>query len=360
MGRVGFVLNPVAGMGGRVGLKGTDGVFEEAVRRGGKPVAPDRGRNALRALKTHGVDTLITVAGVMGAEAARDAGFDPIVVCEPAAGVDAEIGATSAQDTATAVAAFVEAAVDVIVFVGGDGTAVDVARALDSNDAEVPILGVPAGVKVYSGVFALDPESAGAIIASYERTEPATVLDLDEDAYRRGEIVTELQATARTPIDDRRQSPKQHVGGSIETLADAVASEMRTDTTYVLGPGGTVGAIKSRLGFDGSALGVDVWRDGEVLVADGDETAILQALSDRNVVIVSPIGGQGFVFGRGNQQLSPTVLRKCDVEIVASRRKLDDLGVLHVDTGDPALDENLRGWHRIRVGRVASEMMRIT
>jgi len=127
----------------------------------------------------------------------------------------------------------------------------------------------------------------------------------------------------------------------------------------VLGPGSTVGAIKAALGFEGSPIGVDVWRDGELLVRDGSEREILDSLGENNVIVVSPIGGQGFVFGRGNPQLSPAVIRRCSVEIVASRSKLDGLSVLRVDTDDPALDAELRGWRKIRVGRFERRMMKL-
>ena len=358
MRRVGFLVNPIAGMGGRVGLKGTDGKVRQARERGATPRAPDRARQTLDALGNHEV-ALVTTAGVMGANSAAAAGFDPSIVAEPAAGPTADIGETDAADTKRAVRTFVDAGVDVIVFVGGDGTAVDVAETLDEVGGDVPMLGVPAGVKVYSGVFAVDPASAGEIAATFEATEPGEVLVLDEDAFREGEVVTRLRATAQTPADRRRQAPKQRAGGTVETLAAGVADELRADRTYVFGPGGTVTAIESRFGFEGSPLGVDVWRDGEVLVADGGASDILDALGEDNVVIVSPIGGQGFVFGRGNQQLSPAVLRRSAVEIVASRRKLDGLGVLRVDTGERDLDEQLRGWHRVRVGRVEQRLMRI-
>ncbi|WP_135661569.1 ATP-NAD kinase family protein [Halorhabdus rudnickae] len=359
MRRVGFLLNPIAGMGGRVGLKGTDGKVAEARERGAKPRAPDRAQQTLDALAPHGDVTLVTVPGVMGADAAREAGFDPTVVAEPAAGPAATIGETTAADTRRAVAALVAADVDVVVFVGGDGTAVDVAETLEALGSEIPMLGVPAGVKVYSGVFAVDPTAAAEIVATFEETEPGDVLDLDENAFREGVVSTELRSTATTPADRRRQSPKQRVGGTVETLAAGVAAEVDPGTTYVFGPGSTVGAIESRLGFEGSPLGVDVWRDGEVLIEDGSESEILANLGTDNVVIVSPIGGQGFVLGRGNQQLSPDVLRQSDIRIVASRRKLDGIGVLRVDTGDRALEERLRGWHRVRVGRVESRLVRV-
>ncbi|MBV0903154.1 ATP-NAD kinase family protein [Haloarcula salina] len=347
MRRIGVVVNPIAGMGGRVGLKGTDGKVEEARRRGAEQRAPERARVALQSLADSGAPVeLLTYGGPMGAEIARDVGFEPTVVGDPA-----NPDGTTSEDTRNAVRAFVEADADVILFVGGDGTAVDVAEALDALDADVPILGVPAGVKVYSSVFGVSPRAAGRIVARFSETERAEVNDIDEDAYRGGEVITELRAVATVPVADQRQSAKQLGGGSVASLAEGVADAVEEGVTYVLGPGSTVGAIKSELGFEGTTLGVDVWRDGEVLVRDAAESDILDALGDRNVIVVSPIGGQGFVFGRGNQQLSPAVIRRCDVEVVASRRKLDGVGTLRVDTGDTDLDAELRGWMRVRVGR---------
>jgi NAD+ kinase len=347
MRRIAVVVNPIAGMGGRVGLKGTDGKVERALELGAEQRAPERARAALRSLGDVGTDIeLVTYGDPMGATLARESGFEPTVPGSPA---DPE--RTTSEDTRAAVRAFVETGVDCILFVGGDGTAVDVAETLDELDDETPILGVPAGVKVYSSVFGVSPRAAGRIAATFDETEPAEVNDIDEDAFRGGEVVTELRAVATVPVADRRQSAKQLGGGTVETLAEGVAESVREGVTYVLGPGSTVGAVKERLGFEGTTLGVDVWRDGEVLVRDAAESDILDALGERNVIVVSPIGGQGFIFGRGNQQLSPAVIRRCDIEVVASRRKLDELGTLRVDTGDPELDESLSGWLQVRVGR---------
>ncbi|MBO4248336.1 ATP-NAD kinase family protein [Halomicrobium sp. IBSBa] len=351
MRRIGVVVNPIAGMGGRVGLKGTDGKVEAARERGAEPRAPERGATALAALREYGDGIeVLTWGEPMGAGAARDAGFDPVVLGEPAS------EETTSEETRAAVRAFREQGVDLVFFVGGDGTAVDVAEELGE---ETPMLGVPAGVKVYSSVFGVSPRAAGRIAARFTDTERAEVNDIDEDEYRRGEVVTELRAVVRVPQADERQSAKQLGGGTVETLAEAVAEEARPGVTYVLGPGSTVGAIKSALGFDGTTLGVDVWRDGAVLVRDGGEAEIVDALGEDNVVIVSPIGGQGFVFGRGNQQLSPAVIERCEIEVVASRAKLDDIGVLRVDTGDPALDEQLRGWLRVRVGAFERRLVEV-
>jgi len=359
--RIGFVVNPIAGMGGRVGLKGTDGKVEEARARGAERRAPDRAREALATLYEHAPDAkIVTYGDPMGASVARDAGFDPVVVGRP----DGE--ATDAEDTRAAVRSLLSygpdgerEGIDLALFVGGDGTAVDVAETIDAAGENAPMLGVPAGVKIYSSVFAVAPHAAGRIAANYERVEAREVNDIDEDAYREGEVRTELKAVVNVPVADEVQSSKQLGGGSVEALAAGVAEEVESGTTYVLGPGSTVGTIKRELGFEGSSLGVDVWRDGEVLVRDGSAAAIEAALSERNVIVVSPIGGQGFVFGRGNQQLSPEVIRRSEIEVVASSAKLDTIGELRVDTGDPALDERLRGWQKVRVGRFERRLVRI-
>ncbi|MFB6107896.1 MAG: ATP-NAD kinase family protein [Haloplanus sp.] len=349
--RVGFVVNPIAGMGGRVGLKGTDGKVAEARARGAKARSPDRARRALAALRDVADLSLVTWGDPMGASLVAEAGFDAEVVGRP----DTE--ETGAADTRAAVEAFVDAGVDLVVFVGGDGTAADVADALDGT--ETPLLGVPAGVKVYSSVFAVSPEDAADVVVSFERTERREVLDIDEDEYRAGAVHPELRAVAWVPVGEDLQSSKQTASGNVESLAEGVAEEVEPGVTYVLGPGSTVGAVKEALGFEGSPLGVDVWRDGEVLARDASESEILAHLGERNVVVVSPIGGQGFVFGRGNPQLSPAVVRRCSVEVVASRAKLDDVGRLRVDTDDPDLDAELRGWIRVRVGRFEHRLMEV-
>jgi len=319
MRAVGFVVNPIAGMGGRVGLKGTDGKVEAARARGAEPRAPDRALAALESLAAAGTDVdVVTYGEPMGAGVARQAGFEPSVVGDPA---DPE--RTTSDDTRTAVRAFVDRGVDVVLFVGGDGTAVDVAETLADLNDDTPILGVPAGVKVYSSVFGVSPEAAGRVVATFEDTERAEVNDIDEDAFRGGDVVTELRAVATVPRAEQRQSAKQVGGGTVETLAEGVAEGVRDGVTYVLGPGGTVGAIKRELGFDGTALGVDVWRDGEVLAADASEAAILDTLGEENVIVVSPTG------------------------------------VLRVDTGDPELDRELAGWLRVRVGRYETRLVEV-
>lgn len=354
MRRIGLVVNPIAGMGGRVGLKGTDGMVERARKLGAEPRAPDRAVRALHSLRESEAEvTLLTWGGEMGEAEARTVGFDPVVLGQPSR------DETTADDTRRAVEAFVAEDADLILFVGGDGTAVDVATTLDDLEATTPMLGVPAGVKVFSSVFGVTPEAAGSLAGTFEDWELREVNDIDEAAYRQGTVRAELKGVARVPVDDQLQASKQVLGGDVESLARGIADDLEPGVTYVLGPGGTVQTVKKALGFDGSPLGVDVYRDGEVVVRDASEREILDELGSENVIVVSPIGGQGFVFGRGNDQLSPAVIRECDLEIVASREKLQYTGVLRVDTGDESLDEDLRGWVRVRIGRFEQRMIQI-
>lgn len=398
MESLGVVVNPIAGMGGRVGLKGTDGKLEEARRRGAEPRSPDRAREALRALHRRAPDlTVYTAADVMGERAVRDAGYEPVIVYDPAttghgdedAGrdsdssesarpVDPATAETTAADTRGAVRAFLERGhqtpsdgpservrsddgVDLILFVGGDGTAVDVAEVLEAApDDSTPMLGVPAGVKIYSSVFAVTPADAGRIAAEFDRVASREVNDIDEAAYREGEVRTELRAVVPVPVAPDVQSSKQVSSGDVDSLAAGFVREIDSDRTYVFGPGGTVGAIETGLGIDPSPLGVDVWRDGSVLARDASESEILEVLEDPVTIVVSPIGGQGFLFGRGNHQLSPTVVRRADeIEVVASGTKLDGIDALRVDTDDRDLDEELRGWIQVRTGRFTTRLVKV-
>ena len=398
MESIGVVVNPIAGMGGRVGLKGTDGKLEEARRRGAEPRAPERAREALRALHRRApAVTVYTAAGVMGERAARDAGYEPTIVYDPATARgddparpgDPATAETTATDTRRAVRALLEHGVELVLFVGGDGTAVDVATVLEdatategvstdpratngSRAVETPMLGVPAGVKIYSSVFGVTPADAGRIAAEFDRVEPREVNDIDEDAYREGEVRTELQAIVPVPVAPDLQSGKQVSSGSVDSLAAGFAREVEPGRTYVFGPGSTVGAIEAELGIDPSPLGVDVWRaaeddaaadgqGGEVRARDAAESDILAVLEDPVTIVVSPIGGQGFLFGRGNHQISPPVIRRADeIAVVASDEKLDGIDSLHVDTDDEALDEQLRGWLQVRTGRFTTRMVPVS
>jgi predicted polyphosphate/ATP-dependent NAD kinase len=352
--KVGLVVNPIAGMGGRVGLKGTDG---EAARRalelGAKPTSPGRAVEMLKSLKRYAPPIrLFAYPEEMGEAEALEAGFKPTVVGELRA------RPTTAEDTRRAVEEFTSIPVDLIVFVGGDGTARDV---MDANKAGIPILGVPAGVKMYSAVFAVSPEAAARIVARFAYTglpvRMAEVMDVDEEAFRANRLSARLYGYLPTLYESRLVQGVKRVTVVDEErlqlieLAERLKPMFKPGVAYVLGPGSTVKALAEALGVDKTLLGVDVVVDGRVVELDADEARILRALEGREGrVVVTPIGGQGFILGRGNQQISPKVIRKVgarNIIVVATSTKLRGLDALRVDTGDAELDAQLKG--RIKV-----------
>ncbi len=357
-------MNPIAGIGGRVGLKGSDGddVVRRALALGAVPEANPRTVRALERLGGGAAGfELLVGPGPMGEEAARAAGLAPLVV----GGLSGD--RTTAEDTRRFAAAMAEGGVDLLLFAGGDGTAADVLAAV--GDA-VPALGVPAGVKIHSAVFAVSPEAAGALAASLARDvaagvrpgfREAEVLDLDEDAYRRGQIAPRLVGYLRVPREPRllqaRKAPSPAgEDAATQAIAEDVVERMEPGRAYVLGPGTTLRAVAERLGVPKTLVGVDVVRDRRPLAADVGEDALLSIVEEGPAdVVVTPIGGQGFVFGRGNQQIGPGVLRAVGgdhVVVVATPWKLASLGgmPLRVDTGDPKLDALLSGHVLVTTG----------
>lgn len=369
--RIGLIVNPLAGLGGRVGLKGSDGegVVAEALRRGATPVAEARAREALSVLKDRSADFVLHCApGSLGADVASSLDFE---ICVDGAALDRP---TTAADTSDAARMLVDAGAELILFAGGDGTARDITGVVGHA---VPILGIPAGVKMQSAVFAVTPRAAGLLVAEWLR-EPARIkiaeaeiLDLDEDAARAGRIEPRLYGTARVLVERRfMQAPKSRPQPDddivLAALADEVADEMEADRLYLLGPGTTVRHLKRRLGFEGTLLGVDAVRDGKVAGIDVAERTILQLIGDGAATIVLGItGGQGFLLGRGNQQLSPDVVRRVGPEnllIIAGPSKVVALGSrpLHVDTGDATLDEKLAGYRRVRTAPGQTAILKVS
>ena len=353
------MVNPVAGMGGAVGLKGTDGTrtLREALRRGATRVSPVRGREFLSRLKTTDSGIELQVApGAMGAEIAEGLGLDYRPVGRTGK-------RTTARDTVRVSALMKRRRVDLLVFCGGDGTARDVLKGVDG---ELPVLGVPSGVKVYSSVFAITPlaaaDTAFQFLAGGVPTRQGEVLDIDEAQYRKNRLSVKLAGYLAVPdagflIQDSKMATRTSEAEELESVAEYVREEMEPGTVYVLGPGTTVDKVGEKLGVKKTLLGVDVVKgDGTVLGRDVDESRLLELVEKGPVkIVVSPIGGQGFLFGRGNQQISSRVLWKVEVEdliIVASRTKMELLNPrrLLVDTGDPELDKNLRGYRRVVTG----------
>lgn len=358
--KVGLVINPIAGMGGKVGLKGTDdpGILEKARELGAEPVAPERAVKALAKLKGSNPEAEIyCCSGVMGADEAAEAGFDPVVVEE----IDSED--TAASDTRKVARALLEEGVEIILFAGGDGTARNMIEAVDKK---VPLLGIPTGVKMHSALFANTPEIAGRLVGRYLRgvlpLREAEVMDVDEEAFRYNRLETDLKGFAETPYDPRwvqaAKSPTVTSGSEEEdqkAIARWVVEQMEDDKLYILGPGTTTRAVAEELGLsEFTLLGVDLVRDGELVAADVREEEIFEELEDGPAeIIISPIGKQGFILGRGNQQVSPRIVKKVGIDkiqILATPNKLSETPMLKIDTGDSELDEGFRGYKRVIMG----------
>jgi predicted polyphosphate/ATP-dependent NAD kinase len=352
--KVGFLINPVAGMGGAVGLKGTDDLAEEARRRGAEPAASRRAETALKELL--GLDALFfTASGDMGEAALRRCGLEYQVVCQASE-------ESSAEDTRDACISFLDKSVDLVVFCGGDGTARDVSGVIES---EIPVIGIPAGVKMHSGVFAISPQAAGELIKGYLegdlRARETEIVDVDEEKYRSGTLDTKIYGIAITPykpvlVQERKQIYSASSEDDFKLQMAIFASEfMRDGSAYILGAGTTTAKIAEVLGVSKTLLGVDVVQDGRMICRDASERDLLRILEEvgEAKIIVSPIGAQGFVLGRGSQQISPKVLRKVGPEnliIVATPHKLKETPRLLVDTGDFDLDETISGRRQVICG----------
>lgn len=381
--RIGLVVNPIAGLGGRVGLKGTDGedVVALALARGAVPASGTRAAAALRRVRDawpagSPPPLVLAPAGAMGEGPARAAGMEVEVIGGgPPGGRPAR--PTSAEDTRRAAAALSDAGIDLLLFAGGDGTARDVAAAVGER---VATLGIPAGVKILSAVFGTSAAAAGALAVEFlasrdRRTVESEVVDLDEEAYRRGIVAPRLFGHLAVPAGRAVQSRKSPTPPGEARAAAGIAADvverMRPGQAWILGPGSTVRPIAELLGLPTTLVGVDVVGTGpagpRVLAIDATEADLLRVVGARPATIVlTPIGGQGFLLGRGNQPISPAVLRAAGpgaLLVVATAAKLAGLGgrPLLVDTGDPGLDVELAGhvrvvtgYHEVAVVRIAA------
>ncbi len=385
--RLGLVVNPVAGVGGRVGLKGSDGaeVLRAALERGAVRDAPRRAGLALERLaRLRDHIEIVTWPGEMGEDEARAAGFEPRVLGSfegrrsyvaselervpgaPPAIHCADFVFTTAGDTELAARGLLAAGVDLILFAGGDGTARTICAAV--GDA-VPVIGVPAGVKIHSAVYATSPAAAGDVVALYLHDRPAAVrlregevMDIDEDAFRHDRVSAHLYGYMTVPYA-RGLTQSAKAGGvageerALNDVAEDVVRGMEPDTMYILGPGTTTRTVMERLGLPKTLLGVDAVRAGELAGADLTEEQLLELLDAAPAarIVVTVIGGQGHIFGRGNQQISPAVIRRAgpgNVTVIATQTKLLSLEgrPLLVDTGDPELDAELCGYAKVVTG----------
>jgi len=362
---VGLIVNPVAGMGGSVGLKGTDGdMHKKALELGAEPVTPKRTNDLLTHVDCKDAITLLVAPGKMGERYVADLDVPFTVI--------GEIGEeTSAQDTKRMAKEMVERGVELLILVGGDGTARDICDAIGS---EIPVVGVPAGVKVFSSAFALSARAAAEMVDAFVEGADVTeeeVLDIDEEAFRGDRLASRLYGYLLVPEVRRLLQPGKAASSVSKSSAESkreiaayIIEEMDPEILYLLGPGTTLKAITDELGLPKTLLGVDAVRAGELVGKDVNERGILGLFEryERRKIIVTPIGGNGFIFGRGSKQFTPAVIRQVgreNVTVVGARHKLNDLDCLRVDSGDLELDETLSGYIKVTVGCREEVMVKV-
>jgi len=360
MRRLGLIANPVGGIGGRAGLMGSDGaeIQKKALELGAVPESLNRAVQALERIQSIKDDLeVITYPGEMGEDAARRCWIEPTVIGS------IQPGETTPEDTMNAAREMLRLNVTLLLFAGGDGTARDIYNAIGDG---LPVLGIPAGVKIHSAVYATNPISAGDLAASYlvgkvSNLREAEVMDIDEEAVRQGVVSAKLHGYLKVPFQKRflqglktPSSPGEQA--AMAAIAADVVSNMKDGWLYIIGPGTTTRAITSRLGLDKTLIGVDVVTAGKLVATDVNESQLLKLVEGRRAkIIVTPIGGQGYIFGRGNQQISPEVIKKVgegNIIVVSTAGKIHSLGgrPLWVDTGDQKVDRMLSGYVRVVTG----------
>ena len=373
--KIGLVINPIAGMGGRVGLKGTDGAETLRMARelGAVALAGERAAACLAEVSERMCSfELLTASGAMGEDAALRSGFSPTVVYRMP-----EDGRSGAADTSEAVSRMLDAGAELILFAGGDGTARDVCAVVSESTL---VLGIPAGVKIHSAVFASSPVQAGRLLSVFvsdsraRRTErTAEVMDIDEDAYRNGVLRARLYGYMRMPYERSRvqglKSGTPTSDAEDQASIAAMVSELieaERETLWLIGAGTTTRAVMDELGLSGTLLGVDALFGGALEASDIGERKILELLErhERAKIVITPIGGQGFIFGRGSQQFSPSVIKRIGREnilILASQGKLLSLEgePLLVDTEDSLLNSELEGYYKVIISYGQYYMYRV-
>jgi len=365
MEKIGLIVNPIAGMGGSVGLKGTDGeTYKQALKLGAEPVTPQSTKELLSRIKNKDKIKLLVAPQKMGEEYVN--GFDF------AFNVIGRVGKeTSAKDTKKIIGEMLNYGIKLLVFIGGDGTARDV---YDVVNSMIPVVAVPAGVKVFSSVFAVSVRAAAEMVDFFINGTDLTeeeVLDIDEIAFKRGRLASKLYGYLMVPnvkkllqVSKEASSIDRSSVENKEEIARYITDNMDKKTLYLLGPGTTPKAITDKLNLPKTLLSIDAVFDNRLLATDLNEKSIIELLKryKNKKIIVTPIGGNGFIFGRGSRQFTPEVIKQVGREniiIVGNSNKVKKLECLRVDTGDYEVDKFLCGKMKVIIGYKEEMVMEV-
>ena len=365
MKKIGLIVNPIAGMGGSVGLKGTDGdIYKKALKLGAKAVTPKRTKELLSCIKSIKEINLVVAPGKMGETYVRNIGISFKLIGQ----VPEE---TSVEDTRRIIGEMLDGGIELLVFVGGDGTARDV---YDAVGSKIPVVAVPSGVKVFSSVFAVSARAAAEIVDAFIEGTNLTeeeVLDIDENAFRDNRLASKLYGYLMVPnVKKLLQAGKEASSmgkSSVDSkgeIASHIVKNMDKETLYLLGPGTTLKAITDDIGLPKTLLGVDAVYDNRLVGKDLNEKGILKLLKKHKSrkIIVTPIGGNGFIFGRGSKQFTPEVIQlvnRGNIIIIGNYGKVSKLDCLRVDTGDFEVDTLLSGHIKVIVGKKEEMVMEV-
>ncbi|WP_269619198.1 ATP-NAD kinase family protein [Zhongshania sp. BJYM1] len=377
MFKLGLVVNPFAGLGGPMAMKGSDGLDLATVQ------SSDFGRSAARALRclariaSSGIQD-VTVYGFSGLMSAQSESDDALTVGGlpfVSVGHAANANLTTQADTQQAAQSLAEIGVDLLLFVGGDGTARDIYSAVG---ACIPCLGVPAGVKMHSGVYAVSPESAADIVIALVTgklvdVSQQEVRDIDEDAFRAGNVRSKYFGELTVPsiggfLQHVKAGGREQKELVLADIADQIIDEMEPETLYVIGPGSTTAAIMAQLGLDNTLLGVDLITNFELKASDVSAASLMQSITDHDgpvKAVITAIGGQGHILGRGNQQLTPAIIKRIGRDnfiIIATKTKITELNgrPLLVDSNDQEVDREWLGFIKVITGYRDSVMYRVS
>ncbi|WP_373600548.1 ATP-NAD kinase family protein [Paraclostridium bifermentans] len=357
--KIGLIINPIAGMGGSVGLKGTDGeeIVEKAISLGAKPKSSIKAIIALEQIENLKEDIkIVTGPKDMGENEAKKLGFNVEVI-------DIKNYRKNGIDTVNICKEMLKKNIEIILFVGGDGTARDVYEGVGDKTIT---LGIPSGVKIHSPVYAINPKSAGVVAYKYitqkiKSTIMREVVDLDETMYREGRVNTKLYGYLRVPLDNEAIQNKKAPTPLSEECAQKsiglfIADNMEKDTIYIIGPGTTTKAILDTLNLESTLLGVDIIKNKKIIKLDANEADILKFIrGNKTKLIITPTGGQGYLLGRGNQQISYKVIKEINKEnilVVSTLYKIKSLKFkpLYIDTSNEEVDNMLSGYIKVIIG----------